>query len=74
MFKKAKKKIRLYKRIVHEVLETLVTICIHITRLESNYYRRSYPHLDSHARQLKSLADELREDIRNESQKSYRPF
>ncbi|MBQ3603932.1 MAG: hypothetical protein IJA02_08840 [Clostridia bacterium] len=64
MFKKAKKKIRFYKLVLFEVLETLVTICMHFNDIEQHHYHRNYPpHMIMHARSLKALSKELRKDL-----------
>lgn len=60
MFKKIKEHISLQRRIQHEVLETLATICLYLER-DGHYDRNPYrEHLDGHFIALKGLSKELR--------------
>lgn len=57
------KKIKFYKRLLFEMVETLCSICLYLDsqgRLQHNTHSE---HLRSNAVRLKELSEELRKDI-----------
>lgn len=73
MWKKWKRKRILRLLILHEILETLVTICNHeMLKSRRNgeiVYER---HFNMHSELLKDYADELRDEIKEEPEVAWR--
>lgn len=60
MFKRIKRYLQLQKRIQHEILETLCTICLYL-EYEGQYGKNRYAqYMQIHFAELKQLSEELR--------------
>lgn len=59
--KKIKKKIRFYKALVIEIIETLCSICLFLER-NARYSHMDANHFRSHFKYLKQFSEELRGD------------
>ena len=58
-----KHKIRFWLRMIHEMLETMVTICLYLEEESHRLGKTRYsPHLRSHANELKGFSERLREE------------
>lgn len=53
---------RLKKQITHELLETMVTICLYLEREGARGFNSYHPHMRSHAKRLKELSMEFRRE------------
>ena len=61
-------KIKFYKRLLIEILETLCSICICLDReCQMSRYHRDGFFMRSHVRSLKEFSEELRKEVKNDS-------
>lgn len=56
------KKIKLYKEVVIEIIETLCTICLYLERDGRYTHNEESKHMYSHFNTLKSLSEKLRKE------------
>lgn len=62
-----RKKIKFYKRLIVEILETLVSLCLFLERLSKIRCYRDYDYiLQDHAIMLKKFSETLREELKDD--------
>lgn len=63
MIKAIKSRIYFYKSMLHEVLETLVSICLYL-EFDGHHCRNPYArYMGSHAKVLKEFSEKLKEEL-----------
>ena len=60
-----KKKIRFYKGMIVEILETLCTICLFLDTFSRRSHIPSGEHFHSHFNELKMYSEQLRQEYNN---------
>ena len=66
MIKKLRKKIRFWKRLIFEVLETLCTICLYLEYDGRHSHNPYHEYMGSHIRTLKSFSRELYSEVKKD--------